>query len=270
MLLNGENIISFLSTANLLQLKEALYIDFIKPFINKKNIFAFLRLSTVSSQRNLRKYLLSLIKHSFVSLSKTIEFNAIDYTFLTFIIQSSDLNVSSEIEVFEAVVSWIQYDEKSRKKFMCDLLKVVRLPLLSPEVLEHVIKKNPFCYNCPKCCEHIDFIQNDKRNKSSLKSVQSQNRCCGNEYVSFMFINGFTREEYLCTKLKDDFKFKKLCEAQRAQNFYKTVYCLDHYRDKYKYFSYATERRPSLFSVNTKQWVDIFSGINGYNENRRS
>ena len=261
--LNGENIISFVNTANLLQVEETRYIDHIKPFINKKNIFVFLHLSTISSQRSLRTYLSSIIKHSFVSLSKTAEFNAIDYNCFKLIIQSSDLRVSSELEVFEAVVSWVQYDEKTRKKFMCNLLKVIRLPLLSPEVLEHVIKKNPFCYNCPKCCDYIGSVQNGKSNNTSLTSLQSQNRCCKSEYVAFMFINDDEKyfckcegEEYLCKKLKDDFKFEKISKTVRDQNFYKTAYCLVNYVDGL-YVLNSCNEYPIRFSYDSKQCKNI-------------
>ena len=60
------------------------------------------------------KYLMALLKQSFVSFSKTDTFNAIDYELFKSIISRTDLNVSSEIEVFNALVSWIEFDEKTR------------------------------------------------------------------------------------------------------------------------------------------------------------
>ena len=132
---------------------------------------------------------MELLKHSFVSFSKTDTFNAIDYELFKFILSRSDLNVSSEIEVFNALVSWIEYDEQIREKFTFDLLKVVRLPLLSSEFIESVIRKHSV--NCQKCCDHIDFVlvEKSKRTESTLENFQNENRCCMHETVAFMFYN---------------------------------------------------------------------------------
>lgn len=47
---------------------------------------------------------------------------------------SDDLNVLSEHEVFEALVSWVQHDAESRNEHVPDLLALIRLPLLQPAV----------------------------------------------------------------------------------------------------------------------------------------
>ena len=71
---------------------------------------------------------MSAVENNFVGFSKSLEFINIDYKALKFFVSRSTIHVSSEIEVFEAIVRWIDHDKKSRKKLMCNLLKMVRLP----------------------------------------------------------------------------------------------------------------------------------------------
>ena len=123
--------------------------------VDKNNLCLLLSTSKIFFLNKLRNYLMSSLKNSFVSFSKTDTFNAIDYKLFKSIISRSDLNVSTEIEVFNALVSWIEHDEKTRGKFGFDLLKMVRLPLLSSEFIKNVVKKHSLFVNCQNCRDHI-------------------------------------------------------------------------------------------------------------------
>ena len=113
--MKNENVVLFLKKVKLMQTKETFYVDFLKPFITKKNIFLFLDLTKVFTQKLFRKHLKDPIKRTFVSSSKSNLINAVDYDFFRCIISSADLNVDSEFEVFEAVVAWVEHDENNRK-----------------------------------------------------------------------------------------------------------------------------------------------------------
>ena len=45
----------------------------------------------------------------------------------------------SEEPVFEAVMSWVRYDDDARSKYLKNLLKHVRLPLLSAKFLTDIV-----------------------------------------------------------------------------------------------------------------------------------
>lgn len=49
------------------------------------------------------------------------------------ILKNDFLNISSEDEVLDSVVRWVNHDE-NRKKYITDLVKCLRLPHLSSEV----------------------------------------------------------------------------------------------------------------------------------------
>ena len=79
-------------------------------FVTTNNIYCVLRVSKIFCQKMLQNYVISLIKHSFVSLLKEDEFKLIDFNLLRFIVSRSDLNITSEAEVFTAIVDWVEYD----------------------------------------------------------------------------------------------------------------------------------------------------------------
>ena len=130
-----KRFILFLNTKKLLLIDDEMFLEDLKTFINKRNIFCFFTLSKLFSLKLLKKYLVSVVDNNFVGFSKTFGFKNIDYKTLKFFVSRSTIHVSSEIEVFQAIVNWIEHDEKIRKVFMCDLLQMVRLPLLSCEVI---------------------------------------------------------------------------------------------------------------------------------------
>ena len=112
---------------------------------------------------------------------------AIDLKTLKAFVSRSTITVSSEIEVFQAIVNWIEQDENSREHLMCDLLKMVRLPLLTCEVIQNLVKSNKFCQSCQKCCVYIDSVLADKRNLSGSYSNNLQHRCCIDNFNVFTF-----------------------------------------------------------------------------------
>jgi kelch-like protein 17 (actinfilin) len=87
----------------------------------------------------------------FVDVCQTEEFLLLNVKQIHELISSDDINVKSEEQVFNAVISWINYDKESRKGFIHQLLPHVRLALLSRECLmtrvetEDIIRSNQEC-----------------------------------------------------------------------------------------------------------------------------
>ena len=62
------------------------------------------------------------------------------------LIQNDFLKVSSEERVFEAVVNWLRYDYEERQRYVPELLKYIRFPLMKLNFL----KEN----------DYVNFLQN--------------------------------------------------------------------------------------------------------------
>ena len=69
---------------------------------------------------------------------KQEEFLQLPLAQLTDIISSDVLDVSSEEQVYVAVMSWIKHNKDERRSHLKNILKHVRLHLLTPEFLNTV------------------------------------------------------------------------------------------------------------------------------------
>ena len=224
----------------------------LKALVKTNNIYCLLRVSKIFCQKVLHDNVTSLIKHSFVSLSKSDEFKLIDFNLLRFIVSRSDLNITSEFEVFTAIVEWVEHDKNTRISFMVDLLKQIRLPLLSSEIIKDVIKTHSLCSD-QNCLDYIDSVLVKKSKGSSLDSFQNKNRCCMHESVAFMFYDP-QRKIRFCTKQKNGFKFEPTEVSLQALQFYKTKYYLQE-------CDYFMDKLP--FSEISSQWTETFPNVEG-------
>nr|XP_015096843.1 kelch repeat and BTB domain-containing protein 12 isoform X2 [Vicugna pacos] len=78
------------------------------------------------------------------------------HQFLT-LIKSDDLNVSREEGILDLVLRWVNHDQQPRSPHLVELLKQVRLQLISPSFLRQALKRNTMLL-CDADC--IDIIQN--------------------------------------------------------------------------------------------------------------
>lgn len=56
------------------------------------------------------------------------------------LLSSDMLNVHSEEESYESLITWVNYDIVNREKELSSLLEMIRLPLISPQVLYTVLQ----------------------------------------------------------------------------------------------------------------------------------
>jgi len=148
-----DNVQGLLPVANLFQLTEVCdaCCRFLKSQLHPSNclgIIAFADLHSCSSlltesQRFSRKHFPEVrMSDEFIQLPAD---NVID------LVSSSDLNVKSEEDVFEAVIQWVSHDRESRLSHLPTLLNQVHYQELSNGyILKHVsdnelLKDNPSC-----------------------------------------------------------------------------------------------------------------------------
>lgn len=91
------------------------------------------------------------ILDNFTDVVETEEFKDMSFTHLQSLLESQDLKVLDETQVYESVIIWVKEDAENRKMYLSKLLSHVKLALLSPSyILEHVanedmIKKDLDC-----------------------------------------------------------------------------------------------------------------------------
>ncbi|XP_057273499.1 kelch repeat and BTB domain-containing protein 12 [Pezoporus wallicus] len=85
-----------------------------------------------------RKY---LYQH-FAEVSLQEEILEIEFQQLLTLIKSDDLNISREENILDLVIRWVKHSRKSREEHLIELLKQVRLVLVSPSFLLEARKRN--------------------------------------------------------------------------------------------------------------------------------
>ncbi|XP_077289618.1 kelch-like protein 24 [Arctopsyche grandis] len=146
-----------LELANLLEVK-------IPPqfkTVNKSNCLNVLK-STGDSE--LLKKAMDLTLENFETLHKTQGFLNLPLFNLMEILKSNDLNVPSEESVFRAVKLWVNHDNANHKSNLAQLMKSVRLSLLSLEFIVNEVMT--FCNSCAECMTTIRQEIINKNDKS--------------------------------------------------------------------------------------------------------
>ncbi|XP_077293954.1 kelch-like protein 41 [Arctopsyche grandis] len=139
----------------------------IPPQFKTVDISNCLKVLKHSGDSELIKKAMDLSLENFGTLYKTGDFlNLPTYT-VTEILKSDDLIVPSEEDVFNAVKLWVNRDNANRKIKLAQLMRSVRLSLLSMKFL--VDEVMTFCLSCADCMTTIRQAIIDKDDKSSIQ-----------------------------------------------------------------------------------------------------
>lgn len=133
-----EVVIEVLKAANLLQ------IDFISEYcwaflvkrISRENCWGILRLADLMMKKSVYEEVIKFIGMHLKEFWKSQEILEVSIDTITSILQSNDLKVHSEEDVFFLMVAWINFDMDVRFKYCPELLKFIRLNLMTSEVRE--------------------------------------------------------------------------------------------------------------------------------------
>lgn len=99
------------------------------------------------------------IEKNFVEVCQNDEFLSLTYNKLAEIVTSDELNVEKEEVVLDAVLSWIEQEYEARKEFFCDLLRMIRISLVSKKYVKDKLWQHKLVRECKKCQEYIKDLQ---------------------------------------------------------------------------------------------------------------
>ena len=168
---------------NKLTLNEDVQIKISNHFQHKiclKNVISFLQLAKVFNLTGLSKTVLRYIESCFTMVVESNKFLELDYNIVVKVLLSSELNIDTEIEVFQAAEKWLSYNIKERGKFAKSLLLKVRLPLLSDHSLNYIINKPSSFSRNPDCVTILKDVLNNKVNvvRNSSSFLFTHRYCC--------------------------------------------------------------------------------------------
>jgi kelch-like protein 8 len=96
----------------------------------------------------------------FMDAIKNEEFLSLSGEDLASLLDSDDVNVRSEEDVYRAVETWLAVRTEERVAHLPALIKVVRLPLLSTAFLTEQVEANPFVRRSLECRDYLDDAKN--------------------------------------------------------------------------------------------------------------
>lgn len=99
-------------------------------------------------------------RNHFMDAIKNEEFLSLSGEDLAWLIDSDDVNVRSEEDVYRAVDAWIKTRTEERIPYLPTLIKVVRLPLLSTAFLTEQVEANPYVRKSLQCRDFLDDAKN--------------------------------------------------------------------------------------------------------------
>ena len=84
------------------------------------------------------------INQNFTQVTKSVAFGDLNYESLTELLRRDELNVAHEIDVFLSAIFWVKHDFRSRQKFLPEVLKYVRFPLIAKPELVTIVNSEQF------------------------------------------------------------------------------------------------------------------------------
>ena len=160
--IHDDNVRQLLATANFLKLDglKEMTIAYLEKKLNTTNSIEILMLAKKHDCENLAQSAESMISENFVVVSKTDGFRKCSLEILLDFVQSEDLKVMKEEEVFEAVIHWVQFNSYDGEKNLYKILGHVRMPLMSPLYLSENVEKNPFVRRSEACLGLVQEARN--------------------------------------------------------------------------------------------------------------
>ena len=211
---------------------------------NAASIYQFVNMFNLSSLENSA---LSYIERLFTIVSDNDSFLDIEYNLISKIFASSELLVTSEIEVYKAVERWLNHKFEERSKHAEDLLLKVRLPLLSTNTIRHLLKDSTHLTKADGCVKILNKML-DHRVDCFYKSSSNYHtsRYCSQKYLKLLICGGFDSEK------------STTCSS---------VSCIDVYKaGDVEIYPPMTTERYSLKVVHVKGDIFVFGGFDNNND----
>lgn len=134
----------------------------------------------------MRKKAETFVLKQFPLLCKSDEFNALELHQLINIICHDDLVVDGEEQVYEAIVSWVNYQFKERARFFDELFQCIRLSSLSEDFVKDKVAQNLLVRQGNTCTTTLvkerlqsTFIKNFHQSRKCLQIREQGIVCIG-------------------------------------------------------------------------------------------
>ena len=157
-----ENVQELLPASSLLQLNwvREICCEFIKHQLDSTNCLGIRAFADTHCCPELQEAADSYAQQHYLEVLEEREFLELGIEELSRLLESEDLNVESEEQVFESVLKWVKHDIENRRKAFADILKHVRLPLMERSYLVSRVGTEPLVRQDEDCRDLLDEAKN--------------------------------------------------------------------------------------------------------------
>jgi kelch-like protein 2/3 len=179
--INDDTVQTLLPTANLLQIDEVrgACCEFLQSQLHPTNCLGFARFADMHACKELLAVASNYTEQHFSDVVQCDEFLALPHVHVTPLLASDNLSVTSEEEVFEAVVTWVNHDKEDREQHVAEVMANVRFPLLAKDYLlkrvdQETLMQTPECKDF--LIEAMKYHLSSDEGKADMKSSRVRPR----------------------------------------------------------------------------------------------
>ena len=156
--IDNSNVESLLSASCLLQVSGVMgaCCEFMKNQLDSDNCLSVRSFAEAHSCQELVQVADAFVQEHYTEVLEGEEFLRLSSRELASLLESDQLNVQNEEQVFESVMRWAKHDIDSRKEDIAEVLCHVRLPLLSPSYLVSRVSTEPIIRGDQRCRDLVD------------------------------------------------------------------------------------------------------------------
>lgn len=153
-----DNVQDLLPAASLLQLEfvRDSCCEFLKHQLCSTNCLGVLSFAHTHDCHELKDAAHNYAKHHYLDILESEEFLDQNVEDLVELLQSEELNIKNESQVYDSVIRWVKHDLPNRKDKLHHLLEHVRLPLIEAEYLVSCISCEPLIRQNESCRDLVD------------------------------------------------------------------------------------------------------------------
>lgn len=156
--ITDSNVQNLFLAADLLQFKWAKdsCIQFIMQQIDIANCVGVRALAERHSCKAMYEAATRYVMENFVKVSQTEDFQILSASEVIELIGRNEVKVCNELDVFDACISWIEYNPENRKCHLSEVLKAIRLPFIPMKQLQNGVAEHPLVKNDIYCRDIVE------------------------------------------------------------------------------------------------------------------
>jgi len=154
----NDNVQEILSAASLLQLVDIQVAcgEFLQNKLDPTNCLGIRQFAETHGCISLKSAAQEYLCENFSTVIQHEEFLQLKFSELEDICKSDEIEVPNEEVIYNAVLSWLKYNEDERSKYLSQLIGHIRFPLLSPKFLTDVCDKETLIKRSFECRDLLD------------------------------------------------------------------------------------------------------------------